>query len=317
MINKNQFKTIVQLVRRFPDEKSCHQYLAGQRWDSGVLECPHEGCGHDEAYVFKDGIRYKCKGCKRLYTARTNTFMHGSNLSTLTWFMAMYLVLHKKGVSSIQLGKDLGVTQKTAWFILHRVRWALGNEPEEQLDGVIEVDETFVGGASKFKHKNKRARYDPDQGWRTWHDKVPIMGVLRRKTETQESYVVARVIPNVKSGALNSVVRKHIAKGATVMTDGYRGYNCFWHWFNVKEIDHSVGQYVSGDVYTNTIEGFWSQFKKGIKSTYHKTTRKHLQKYANEFTFKYNYRNLDAEQQLQCIIKNMNCRLKYKDLIAA
>jgi hypothetical protein len=115
-------------------------------------------------------------------------------------------------------------SKKTAWFILQRLRLALGNEPDEKLSGVVEVDETVVGGASKFKHRNKRARYDPDMGWRTWHDKVPVMGLMRRKTETLQSYVVARVLPNVKSGPLNYVIRNHVKPGTTVMTDGYRGY---------------------------------------------------------------------------------------------
>lgn len=126
MIDK-KFKSIIDLVRVFPDEKSCHQYLAYQRWE-GVMVCPHEGCGNDRAYVYKDSIRYKCTKCKRNYTAKTGTFMEGSNLSTIKWLMAMYLVLHKKGVSSVQLAKDIDTTQKTAWFVLQRIRWAFGNE---------------------------------------------------------------------------------------------------------------------------------------------------------------------------------------------
>jgi transposase-like protein len=125
MINQTKFKSIHDLVLAFPDERSCHQYLGGQRWEYGVVECPH--CEHDCAYVFKDGIRYKCTKCRKIYTAKTGTFMGGSKLPTIKWFIAMYLIMHKKGISYTQLAKDINVTQKTAWFVLHRLRYALGH----------------------------------------------------------------------------------------------------------------------------------------------------------------------------------------------
>jgi transposase-like protein len=309
MIAKNKFKTIIDLVRAFPDEKSCHQYLASQRWIDGVLNCPHEGCGHDKAYVFSDGIRYKCQGCKRIYTAKTNTFMMASKLPTLSWLMAMYLLMHKKGISSMQLAKDLAVTQKTAWFMLHRLRTVLGHAQPDQLDGVVEIDETFVGGASRFKHKNKRPKYNPGRGWK---DKTPIFGMLQRGGS-----VKAVVMTDVLMLTIKKLALQNIKGGSTIYGDGFNGYRALHTFYNVESVDHGRGHYVDGDCHTNTLEGFWSQFKKGTKGVYHKTTPRHLQKYVNEFTFKYNNRTLDAEQQIQCIISNMECRLKYKDLIAA
>ncbi|MFP5079490.1 transposase [Pedobacter sp. JCM 36344] len=157
-MSDTSYKTILDLVKEFPDERSCHQYLASQRWDTGEIICPHDNCGHNQSYVFADGIRYKCKKCKTLFTAKTDTFMEGSKLSTIKWLLAMYLVMHKKGISSVQLAKDIGVTQKTAWFVLQRVRWALGNEDEEPFEGNIQLDETFVGGKNKNRHANKKVK---------------------------------------------------------------------------------------------------------------------------------------------------------------
>ncbi len=333
MLNQTEFKTIIDVVTRFPDERACHQYLASRRWSDGVITCPHEGCGGDTAYVYKDGIRYKCCKCKTVFTAKTGTFMEASKLPTIKWFIALYLVLHKKGVSSVQLGKDIGVTQKTAWFILQRIRLAMGNEVEEKLEGVVEIDETFVGGKSRFKHKKKRIKHNPGRGWR---DKTPVLGMLQRQvTQTtvrphkfipgkdvketvivKPSRVICKVIPNVLMLTLKKAAYQHIVGGSDVMGDGFNGYRGLELAYNVQCVDHGRGFYVDGEVHTNTIEGFWSQFKKGITGIYHKTTPKHLQKYVDEFTFKYNVRQLGAQQQIERVITNMECRLKYKELIA-
>lgn len=312
-----QFKNIFELIKLFPSEKTCHQYLAARRWETGVINCPH--CDHEEVYVFSDGIRYKCTKCKLKFTAKTGTFMDSSKLATIKWIYAMYLILHKKGISSIQLGKDLGVSQKTAWFMLHRIRLALGNEnDDEMLEGTVEIDETFVGGKSRFKHKDKRPKYNPG---REFPDKVPVIGLLQRKQINSRGDVIpARVrtfaIDNVQMLTITKAVRKHVKLGSNVMGDGFIGYRVLQKTYNVGSVDHSSGYYVNGDIHTNTIEGFWSQFKKGIKSTYHKMTRKHLNKYANEFAFKYNYKDLSLQDQIDTIIHMMDVRLKWKELIA-
>ena len=234
--------------------------------------------------------------------------MEASKMSTIKWFVALYLFLHKKGISSIQLAKDVGCTQKTAWFMLQRMRLALGNEKEEQLHGVVEIDETFVGGKSRFKHKNKRIKYNPGRGWR---DKTPVLGMLQRGGK-----VKALVIPDVLMLTITKAVRHHIEKDSLICGDGFNGYRALEKDYFLCSVDHGRGHYVDGEVHTNTIEGFWSQFKKGITGIYHKTTPKHLQGYVNEFAFRYNYRDLGAQQQIDCVINNMECRLKYKDLVA-
>lgn len=307
MIKKTEFVTILDLIKRFPDEKSCHQYFASQRWE-GVMVCPHKECSHEEAYVFKDGIRYKCKKCLKIYTAKTGTFMESSKLASIKWILTMYLVMHKRGISSVQLAKDLGVTQKTAWFVLQRVRWALGNEREEQLQGIVEIDETFVGGKARFKHKDKRIKYNPGRGW---IDKTPVLGMLQRNGR-----VKAMVIPNVLMITLKKAALTHIRGGSDLMGDGFIGYRGLEPFFTVKCIDHGKGIYAEGEVHTNGIENFWSNFKRHIGGTHIKVSKKHLNKYVQESAFRYNYRNLDVQQQINIIIDNMACRLKYKDLIS-
>jgi len=333
MLQPTEFKTIIDVVNRFPNERACHQYLASRRWSDGIILCPHEGCGGDQAYIYKDGIRYKCCKCKLVFTAKTGTFMEASKLPSIKWFVAIYLFLHKKGISSIQLSKDVGCTQKTAWFMLCRMRMALGNEAPDKLEGVVEIDETFVGGKAKFKHKSKKKKYNPGRGW---HDKTPVLGMLEReqakivlrphlvvkgkvvkeKIISKPSRIKAIVVPDVLMLTIRKSVLRNIKGGSDIMGDGFTGYRVLERMYNVQCVDHGKGHYVDGDCHTNTLEGAWSQFKKTLVATYHKTTRKHLQKYVNEFTFRYNYRTLGAQQQIDCVIANMKVRLKYKDLVA-
>lgn len=303
-----QFNSILELVQRFPDEVSCHQYLASRRWN-GYMECPYDGCNNDKAFVFKDGIRYKCTCCRRIYTAKTGTVMEASKLSTMKWFLAMYLIMHKRGISSVQLAKDLSVTQKTAWFVLQRLRTVLGNEEKPMLEGIVEIDETFVGGKARFKHKDKRIKYNPGRGWA---DKVPVYGMLERGGKVR-----AMVIPNVLMLTLKTITLQNVKGGSDLMGDGFNGYRALEPFYNLHSTDHGKGFYGDGgDIHSNGIENFWSHFKRHIGGTHIKVSPKHLNKYVQESAFRYNYRNLSIQEQFNIVINNFGCRLKYKDLIA-
>lgn len=303
-----KFNTILDLVQRFPTEQSCHEYLASRRWE-GYMMCPYDNCQNDKSYVFKDGIRYKCTCCKRIYTAKTGTIFEGSKLRLITWFLGLYLVMHKKGISSVQLSKDLGVTQKTAWFMLQRLRTVLGNEPQEMLEGVVEIDEAFVGGKARFKHKDKRIKYNPGRGWA---DKVPVMGMLHRGGK-----VKAMVVPNVLMVTLRRVVLENVKGGSDIMGDGFNGYRALEPAYNLQSVDHGKGFYGDGgDLHTNTIENFWSHLKRSLTGCYIKVSKKHLDKYVKETVFRYNYRDLPVYEQFNKFIENFECRLKYKELIA-
>lgn len=333
MLPDLKFKTVIDLVRLFPDEKTCHQYLAHQRWE-GLMACPHDNCDNEKAYVFSDGIRYKCTNCKKLYTAKTATFMEGSKLPTIKWLMAMYLVMHKKGISSVQLAKDIGVTQKTAWFVLQRVRWGLGNEEYKELEGNIQLDETFVGGKNKNRHADKKVQQS--QG-RSFKDKTPVMGMLqeqqskiverphkvikgktvKEKIVIAQSIVRCKVVKDTKAESLQPIIKANVKAGSVLVSDEWHAYRGLNSIYNHQVVDHGAKQYVNDGGYTsNALEGFWSHAKRSIIGIYHKTTPKHLDKYFNEFTFRYNYRSLNIQEQINQIITNMVCRLKYKDLIA-
>ncbi|MBE9583390.1 IS1595 family transposase [Mucilaginibacter sp. JRF] len=241
MLAATEFKTIIDVVTRFPNEKSCHQYLASRRWSDGVMYCPHNGCNGTQAYVFADGIRYKCKCCKRLYTAKTGTFMEASKISTMKWFVALYLVLHKKGVSSIQLSKDIGTTQKTAWFILQRIRETCSNEAPEQLEGTIATDETFVGGKNKNRHHDKKVKQS--QG-RSFKDKTPVLGLMqteqRHYIKREHKVIAGRTViekiidkharlkcftvANTKTGTIQPIVRNVVKPGSTIVSDEWSAY---------------------------------------------------------------------------------------------
>lgn len=298
------FSNALELINRFPTEKSCHEYLAERRW-AGYMECPK--CSFDKAYVFKDGIRYKCKSCKYIYTAISKTIFESSKLPLQKWFFATYLIMHKKGISSIQLAKDIGVTQKTAWFILQRLRTALGNHKEEKLSGDVELDETYVGGKNKNRHFNKKVKYS--QG-RSYKDKTPVFGMMQRNGR-----LIAMTVSSSSAKVLRPLIYHHIEQGSTLMTDEFNVYKSVESNYNRKIVEHGKGKYVNGDCYTNGLEGFWSHVKRGIIGIYHQTSRKHLNKYIQEFTFKYNYRSLAIQDSMNLAFSQANCRLKYKDLI--
>jgi transposase-like protein len=239
--------------------------------------------------------------------------MEGSKLPSIKWILAMYLITHKKGISSVQLSKDLGVTQKTAWFVLQRIRNALGLEPNKQnFKGEVEIDETFVGGKNKNRHYSKRMKYKELTG-RTYPDKTTVFGLYERGT----GRVRAMVISRKDFTNLGRVITYNVEPGSTLMTDDWIGYRCVDKIYKRHFIDHGKWIYADGNVTTNRVENFWSHLKRGLSGTYIRVSPKHLNKYVQEFVFRTNNRNLVPQQQVENIIRTMICRLKYKDLIAA
>jgi len=306
-----KIKNLLDIAKAFPTEKDCHQHLAARRWNTGEIICPHNGCGFNQCYVFKDGIRYKCKGCKRLFNAKTNTFMQDSNLPSIKWIMAVYLILHVKGISSVQLSKDLGVTQPTAWFMLQRIRNSF-KLPSENLEGVVEIDETFVGGKNKNRHYRKRMKYKELTG-RTFPDKATVFGMYERET----GRIKAMVLSRQEFRNMARVITYNIRPGSTLMTDDWSGYDRLDKIYNRHSIDHGKWIYADGEITTNRVENFWSHLKRGLHGTYISVSNKHLNKYVQEFVFRFNTRNLPIDEKMDCVIANMGHPLKYKDLIKA
>ena len=328
-----QFKSLIQVLDHFKSEETCINYLAVSRWND-TPTCPH--CGNIGAYVTNRGFKCKAKECGKKFTVTTGTIFENTKISLRLWFATIYLATaHKKGISSLQLSRDLNITQKTAWFLLHRVREMLANNAPEMLEGNVEVDETFVGGKNKNRHANKKI--EGSQG-RSAADKTPVVGIAQKqiveyverdhkvisgkkvieKIVKQQSKVSLTVVSNTDAETLQPIMVAKVATGSKVVTDAYRSYNGLSKTFTHVSIKHTDGNYITiGEDHTNTIEGFWSLLKRGIVGIYHNVSPKHLHRYCNEFGFRYNDRLVTDPQRFVKSFKQVeNIRLTYKQLIA-
>jgi len=310
----SSFSGIIELIQQFSNERHAQQYLARQRWPGGAVSCPYEGCRHHSCYAFKDGLRYKCKKCRRLFTVKTGTFMEASKLPSLKWIVAGYLLLHKKGISSVQLGRDIRVTQKTAWFMLQRIRFAMSHQRGSgPVKGTVEMDETFVGGRNANRHFKKKMKYISRRNQRTWPDKVPVWGMYHLESAS----IRAQVLHRLAFVHIKKAVTRNLQPGAALITDDWPGYRRLDALYERQVVSHSKGNYLNEQgATTNHIENFWSHFKRGLKGIYIRVSTRHLNGYVQEFAFRYNHRNFTHQQQLGAMIGHMECRLRYKDLTA-
>lgn len=300
----------MSLLTYFKDEQVCRDYLAQIRWNGSTI-CPYKDCGHDRVFTYANGKVYKCAKCKKQFSVRVGTIFEDSKIPLQKWYAAIYLITaHKKGISSLQLHRDLGVTQKTAWYLLHRVRTSLGlNVGSEKLSGECEADETFIGGQEKNKHKSKRT--EGTQG-RSVKTKSAVAGVIERGGELR-----AKKVPDTTGFNLKSFVCRNIKFGSTIHTDEWWGYNGLAAAFKHGVIKHNQGEYVNGNTHTNTLEGFWSLLKRGVVGIYHSMSDKHLQRYIDEFVFRYNTRNYSESDRFNVMLNNIGTHITYKQLIDA
>ncbi len=301
MINQH-FSSIIELVRAFPDEQTCINHLEELRWNGNVVS-PFDA--NSKVYDCK-GNKYKCKNTGKYFNVRTATLFDNTKIDLQKWFLAIWLVTaHKKGISSLQLGRDINVTQKTAWFMLQRIRNCFGIDTGK-LDNEVEVDETFIGGKEGNKHKNKKT-----EGSQGGSNKAPVMGMVERGGK-----IKAKHIEDTKGATLSKEIIASVKETAQLYTDEYVSYESMQRIYDHSTIKHSEGQYVNGRVHTNTIEGFWSLLKRGIFGIYHSTSKKHLQKYVDEFVFRYNSRIATDSYRFNLLLSNTENRLTYKTLIA-
>ena len=299
------FNTLTEFYDAFPDEQSCIDYLEKSRWGDIVVS-PFDPTS--KVYKCK-GNRYKCKNTGKYFNVRTGTIFENSKVSLRKWLLASYFIVDmKRGVSSMQLSKLIGVTQKTAWFMIQRIQNCFNIEIEEPcLEGQIEVDETYVGGKNKNRHSNKKVKNA--QG-RSLKDKTPVFGMVQRG-----GFVVAYVVNSVAGRTLLPLIYDTVIPSSTIYSDELNIYNSIDKRYEHEVVYHKKKVYAIGDISTNTIEGYWSHLKRAISGTHFWLSKKHLQKYEDCESFRYNTKHLSESGRFDVFLQNIHRRLRYSDLI--
>ncbi len=278
---RNGPKTLQQAILHFADPDNCLKFMVARRWPNGV-ECPN--CGSKEVLFISTRRMWECKTKhpRRQFSVKVGTIFEDSPIGLDKWLAAVWMIANcKNGVSSYEIHRALGVTQKTAWFMLHRIRLAMQTRSFGKMGGEVEADETFIGGKARNMHLNKRKRRITGTGGK---DKTAVLGILERGGNVRVA-----VVPNRRKHALQQEVRNHIAAGAALYTDALQSYDGLSQDYAHKVIDHAE-KYVDGRVHTNGLENFWSLLKRGINGTYVSVEPFHLFRYLDEQAFRYNNR---------------------------
>lgn len=300
-----KFNSLMELFEAFPDEQKAIDHFTAIRWKNGAF-CPY--CQSKRVMHFSDKRTHKCGQCRQRFSIKVGTIFEDTKLPLRKWFAAIWLITnYPKGVASTQLAKDLKITQKSAWFVLHRLRYAAKTKSfARPLAGSVEADESYFGGKETNKPKSKRKSWNTGSG-----DKTVVLGMLERGGEIR-----AKVVANQKRKTLQAEIRANVEKGATLITDDHGAYRSL-HDYDHHAVNHSAGEYVRGVFHTNGIEGAWSLFKRQYHGTHHWISPWHMDAYLGEMCYRWNRRAMTAGERVNDLLaETEGKRLTFKALIA-